>query len=163
MSVCKSNMGWHDCCSRKRRHSDFNEFGIGTVLYFQMLKYLGCMFLLMFFLSIPAICFFFYGTELTDASFTKIVTAASLGNLGTSKPVCKTGVYDLTSGVNPQAGIFLDCPFGTLYSITEFGQLSKEVEVDCDKATEFIGTAESGFSFYPPDCDYNRFTQAAKD
>ena len=34
MSVCKSNMGWHDCCSRKRRHSDFNEFGIGTVLYF---------------------------------------------------------------------------------------------------------------------------------
>ena len=57
----------------------------------------------------------------------------------------------------------MDCPFGTLYAITEFGQLSKEVEVDCDAATEFIGTSESAFSFYPPDCDYNRFTQAAKD
>ena len=131
MSVCKSNMGWHDCCSRNRRKSDFDEFGIGTVLYFQMLKYLGCMFLLMFLLSIPAICFFSYGTELTEGSFTKIVTAASLGNLGTSKPVCKTGSYDLATGANPKAAIFLDCPFGDLYAISEFGQLSREVEVDC--------------------------------
>ena len=114
-----------------------------------MLKYLGCMFLLMFLLSIPSICFFFYGTELTDSSFTKIVTAASLGNLGTSKPVCKTGRYDLTSGVNPQAGIFLDCPFGDLYAISEFGQLSREVEVDCTEATQFIGTSTSPFHFYP--------------
>ena len=51
----------------------------------------------MFFLAIPSICFFYYGTELTDTSFKKIVTAASLGNLGSSKPTCSSGKYDLLS------------------------------------------------------------------
>ena len=86
------------------------------------------------------------------------MTAASLGNLGTSKPVCKAGSYDLTKGDdNIKAGISLDCPFGTLFAITEFGQLSREVAVDCDNATEFIGSATSAFSFYPSSCDYKRF------
>ena len=85
------------------------------------------------------------------------MTAASLGNLGTSKPVCNAGSYDLTTGANPKAGIFLDCPFGNLYAISEFGQLSREVVVDCDKATEFIGSTTSAFSFYPSSCDYKKF------
>ena len=32
--------------------------------------------------------FFYVGTEPQDSSFGKIVTAASLGNLGSSAPVC---------------------------------------------------------------------------
>ena len=52
------------------------------------------MFTLMFILSIPAILFFWYGSDPPDLSFTKVVTAASLGNLGTSAPVCNTGRYD---------------------------------------------------------------------
>ena len=91
--ICKTNLGCHDCCSRERRRSDFDEYGVGTVLYFQFLKYMGCLFLAMAFLSIPSMLFFFYGTELTDYSLTKIVTAASLGNLGSSAPVCKSAEY----------------------------------------------------------------------
>ena len=91
--VCSTKTGYHDCCSRRRRKSDFEEYGVGTVLYFQFLKYIGCLFLMMTVLAIPSMLFFFYGTELEDVAFKKIVTSASLGNLGSSKPVCKEGRY----------------------------------------------------------------------
>jgi len=72
--------------------------------------------------------FFFYGTDISDTSFTKIVTAASLGNLGSSNPVCNTAIFDTTSATanrkDPQAFMQLSCPFGELWSLTTFGQLS---------------------------------------
>jgi len=77
--------------------SDLAPYGVGTVLYFQMLKYLAFMFLMMFTLSIPAIIFFFSGTEVEDTTLTKIVAAGSLGNLGASEPVCREGNYDLST------------------------------------------------------------------
>ena len=121
-SICKTSVGFHDCCSRNNRKSEFDQYGVGTVLYFQFLKYMGFLFMLMFVLSIPSMLFFIYGTELTDSSLTKVVTAASLGNLGSSKPVCKSGTYDIVSETvntnNPTAYIELSCPFGNLWSIT---------------------------------------------
>lgn len=88
MSLLKSNLGSHNCTARAKRTSDLAEYGVGTVLYFQMLKYLAFMFWVMFMLSIPSIIFFTSGTEVENASFSKIVSAASLGNLGSSEPVC---------------------------------------------------------------------------
>ena len=58
---------------------------------------MGCLFLSIGLLSVPAMLFFFYGTELADTSFTKVVAAASLGNLGSSDPVCQDARYDLSS------------------------------------------------------------------
>lgn len=97
--ICASKTGSHNCCSRAQRKSDFQEYGVGTVLYFQFLKYMGCMFVLFFILAIPAMLFFFYGTELADVTFTKVVTAASLGNLGSSSPVCNSAKFDLSSDI----------------------------------------------------------------
>ena len=69
-SVWKTRTGSHNCTNRKKRESDLASYGVGTVLYFQMLKYLAAMFFGMFMLSMPAMLFFFYGTELEDSSFT---------------------------------------------------------------------------------------------
>ena len=145
--ICKTNLGFHDCCSRERRRSDFDEYGVGTVLYFQFLKYMGCLFLAMAFLSIPSMLFFFYGTELTDYSLTKIVTAASLGNLGSSSPVCKFGTFDETDKVQ----IELSCAFGELYAIEHFGQISINEDIDCE-IPDPTKVAEKEFNFYPDIC-----------
>ena len=62
-SICGTNTGFHDCASRKRRTSDFEEFGVGTVLYFQFIKYIGFLFTLMSIISLPSMFFFYFGTE----------------------------------------------------------------------------------------------------
>jgi len=70
--------------------------------------------------------FFSYGNELVDRSFAKIVTAGSLGNLGSSNPVCSKGFFDtsLTTSsalLNPYGSISLSCSFGELYGLKTFG------------------------------------------
>ena len=89
MPCCGTKLGSHNCTDRSKRNSELAPYGVGTVLYFQLLKYLGFIFFMMFLLSAPAMLFFFYGTELESASFNKIVSAMSLGNLGGSEPVCQ--------------------------------------------------------------------------
>ena len=110
-------------------------------------------------LAIPAMLFFFYGTELADSSFTKVVAAASLGNLGSSDPVCQDARYDLSSATadteNPRVSISLSCPFGELWAIKQFGQVSVSTPVDCEGATDDPDNAS--FDFYPPDCEYALF------
>ena len=134
--VCKTKTGCHDCCSRERRRSELEQYGVGSVLYFQFLKYMGMMFCINFCLAIPAIIFYFQGNELPSASLSKIVTAASLGNLGTASPTCYESRFDLITEnanlFNPTATFTLRCPFGDLYSIAKFGQVSVNDNVDCE-------------------------------
>lgn len=154
--VCATKTGCHNCCSRQSRSSELSEYGVGAVLYFQFLKCMGCLFLLMALLAIPAMLFFFFGTELADTSLTKIVAAASLGNLGSSSPVCKDAKFDLISEqankLNPQVNMQLSCPFGELFSIKQFGQMSISTVVDCEAAQDDPDNAN--FEFYPHDCSY---------
>ena len=80
--------------------------------------------------------FFLYGTELADTSLTKIVTAASLGNLGSAKPNCYHSEFGVSSSddniINPKSIMPLSCPFGDLFSIAMFGQMSVKDKVDCE-------------------------------
>ena len=73
MPWCKTKTGYHGRCSRQSRRSDFDDYGVGSVLYFQFLKYMGCQFLIMAVLGIPAMLFFYYGTELPDTAFRTVV------------------------------------------------------------------------------------------
>jgi len=34
LGFCRTKTGCHDCCSRDRRRSDLDKYGVGTVLYF---------------------------------------------------------------------------------------------------------------------------------
>ena len=91
------------------------------------------------------------------------MAAASLGNLGSSEPVCTTSRYDLTSEsrslLNPYAQFKVSCPFGELGSIKEFGQLSVSTVVDCEAATAEDEEEAATFDFYPPDCNIADFTE----
>jgi len=46
------------------------------------------LFLLGFVLGIPSMLFFYYGTELPDASLAHVVAGTSLGNLGGALHIC---------------------------------------------------------------------------
>ena len=101
--------------------------------------------------------FFYYGTDLTDASLTKIVSAASLGNLGSANPSCHYNSFDLESPeanlLNPKATIQVSCPFGDLFSIAKFGQISRKDKVDCEQIAQLDDASEATFSFYPSECE----------
>ena len=51
--------------------------------------------------------------------------------------------------------ISLSCPFGELWAIKQFGQVSVSTPVDCEGATDDPDNAS--FDFYPPDCEYALF------
>jgi len=47
----------------------------------------------------------------------------------------------------------LSCPFGELFALYDFGQLSVNDKVDCQQTQdESTDLSESSFNFYPPDC-----------
>ena len=81
MPVCGTKTGAHNCFSRQARESDLSEYGVGIVVYFQFLKYMACVFLILGILSVPTMIFSFYGTK-PDGSFTSIASSISIGNLG---------------------------------------------------------------------------------
>jgi hypothetical protein len=82
--VCKTKTGW-SCCCRKSRKSEFSPYGVGMVLYFQLLKHLTLVFSIMSVLSIPAYIFFFSGNQIAAKDYTSpkyLLAAFSLGNIG---------------------------------------------------------------------------------
>jgi len=60
-SLCKASVGCSHC-SKRRRQTDFKEYGTGIVLYYQLLKYLGIMMFLFTILSIPNYLLFYHGS-----------------------------------------------------------------------------------------------------
>ena len=157
---CGTKTGWPDCCKRKNRESELSEYGVGSVLYFQFLKFMSCMFILMLILASPAMFFFIQGQGLEDSSFTSFVKATSLGNLGSSSPVCQTARYDLSNADDPNAYLTLSCNFGELWAIKTFGQVSVSNEIDCDAATSSADATEYNYNFFPPSCNYLEFDDA---
>ena len=82
--ICRTKTGW-SCCCKSSRKSDFSPYGVGMVLYFQLLKHLTIVFLMMAVMSIPAYIFFFSGNQTDPANYGSvkyILAAFSLGNIG---------------------------------------------------------------------------------
>jgi hypothetical protein len=73
---------------------EFEEtFGPGIVVYFRLLKYLICMFILFTLLSLPPLIMYAAGTDDATGSFNSKDTFSqfSLGNLGSSSKTCTVG------------------------------------------------------------------------
>jgi hypothetical protein len=82
-SICCGTKTGYPSCSRKSRQSDFQEFGTGIVVYFQFIKYLTVMFIILALLSIPSMIVFFSGdTSGFEPGFKSIITVFSVANLG---------------------------------------------------------------------------------
>ena len=58
--LCDTRTGWSHCLKRYRK-TDLNDYGVGIVLYYQFLKYLGIMMLIASILSIPSYLLFYHG------------------------------------------------------------------------------------------------------
>jgi hypothetical protein len=84
---CGASTGSHSCV-KSVRESDFKQFGIGVVLYFKFLKFMGSMMFIFCILSIPSYVFFYYGNDSSngDESIKIYLTQLSLGNIGRCKP-----------------------------------------------------------------------------
>ena len=58
--LCDTRIGCSHCMKAYRK-TDLNEYGVGIVLYYQFLKYLGIMMLIASILSIPSCLLFYHG------------------------------------------------------------------------------------------------------
>lgn len=65
--------GWH-WFTKETRASDFTTYGVGITLYFQFLKFLATMFLIMTVVSIPAYIFFSSGNSSVQQTSTDLKT-----------------------------------------------------------------------------------------
>jgi hypothetical protein len=81
ISIC-ARTGCH-CSKRKYRTSDLDELGPGVNLYFKMLKYFSCCFLLFCIISVPSILIFMNGGayENEDMKTAGLIMRTSLGNM----------------------------------------------------------------------------------
>jgi hypothetical protein len=120
--ICGTNTGFFSM-RKENRESDLQEYGSGIVLYFQFLKYLGCVFFVLSLLSLPSMFFFYSGNMSHEGSMKGIITALSMGNIGEARTACSTGRYqDIRFGNNnPTLTISLTCANGYLDEIEEFG------------------------------------------
>ena len=55
-ACCGFTTGWHNGLTTTSE-SDMDKFGVGMVLYFRFVKYLGCFFFIFTLLSFPALFF----------------------------------------------------------------------------------------------------------
>ena len=83
--------------------------GVGIVVYFRLLKFLGCMFLLFTVISLPSLIMYqagnsddVGGTFDSKSTFSKY----SLGNLGASTKSCSDG---LVSATGPEDEMIIIC------------------------------------------------------
>jgi len=70
------------------RGSEFNDYGVGVVLYFKFLKFLTLLFLFMTVMSCPSYLFYFNGNKSDNAEYTNmkyLLASFSLGNIGQCK------------------------------------------------------------------------------
>jgi len=64
--ICKTKVGCSHC-NKRNRETDLKEYGVGIVLYFQFLKYLGIMMIIFSILSIPNYLCFYCASARTNA------------------------------------------------------------------------------------------------
>jgi hypothetical protein len=117
---CATKSGWF-CCRPSMRQSDFAEYGMGMVIYFQFLKFMATMYCVMTVISIPSMVFYFSGNPTDRLSMSDLIPALSLGNIGQSETACASGIYEPSTSL---VEITINCPFGKLDEVTSFGQVS---------------------------------------
>ena len=129
MKIRGTKTGFLSCRNKEARQSDLSEYGVGIVLYFQFLKYLAALFLLLTILSLPSFLCFSFGTT----PGTPLMSKFTLGNLGQSSKSCNYAPFSSGNegSYGYQSNIQLSCPFGTLHSISVLGQQQIDTRPQC--------------------------------
>ena len=64
-SICGAKIGCY-CCRKKDRESEFAHYGPGVVIYFQFLKYMMWVSLIMSLLAIPKFILYYSGSVISN-------------------------------------------------------------------------------------------------
>jgi hypothetical protein len=173
MAICGTKTGGFSIKSDTRK-SDLEGYGAGIVLYFQFLKYMAIVFLIMTILAIPTCILFYSGNTTYDGNFKGLLTAVSLGNIGEARPSCNTGEVDLETNpdlIDPKISMYLQCNNGYLESLDFFGQginpaqgkkkegfVCPNIDKQVRKGTFDFSKMDTDFPYYPADCRYETFS-----
>ena len=69
------------------RKTDINDYGVGMVLYFQFMKYIGVIMLICSIIALPSIMINYYSHEPLSSSYNHQLAQLSIGNLGETHQV----------------------------------------------------------------------------
>lgn len=83
--ICCSNTSWLlPCCFEDK--SDFNVYGLGISIYFQLVKTFILVFLILSIINIPLYAIYYYNSlELTPKSYQDAFFKTTIGNIASSK------------------------------------------------------------------------------
>ena len=134
--------------------------GPGVVVYFQSLKYFTFLFLIMTILSVPSMLFYMSGNMAIPNDLKASLTAISLGNIGATTLACSATkpAPPLEGEIETSAVTFnMQCSYGVLGKIENWGQISAFSYVSCEKYTsdEAEGDEAYDFPIYPNACQWS--------
>ena len=112
------------------------EIGLGPTLFIMTHKALLYLFLFFFAVNFPLMFFYAKGSgkPQDDPNFTDIFAKVSLGNLGTSDYTCSS-----INAARAEKTFSMECKFGTMRYLTEFGLQKRDNQTCTDKNGYFIG------------------------
>lgn len=127
--ICSTNFGQFSN-RNKNRVTAMSEYGAGIVLYFQFMKYMICLFVLLSILSIPSILLFASGNLTAPMNVKDAIVVTSLGNIGQIEPACSR---EQTQTINNKEERFINlrCKSGKLGELMRFGQMPVKEALGC--------------------------------
>lgn len=117
------NAGRHSSKYESRK-SEFNDLGVGINLYFKMLKYLQCLFLVMLLISLPSLTFYCSGSmfDTEKMAIPRWLGYLSLGNINTYKTITCSNSGQIPPVKNKLTYMAFKCPKGyQLVGLQQFG------------------------------------------
>lgn len=105
--------------------------------------------------------FYLSGNLAKPTDLKSALTAISMGNIGATQIACGDGSYVFDSKLNDyKTKIELQCSYGVLDGLKDFGQLSAVSFVDCPSYQK--NSDEFSFPFLPQQCNWQKFSESER-
>ena len=154
LSFFHTNLGTHkcNCCGVAKGDSDIQGYGLGVVLWFKYIKWMGFMFLGLTLLATPQ--FLMFGSsgklmgQLETESALHVLAQLGMANMGEGSTLCATGVTSSSTSTKDSV-LALQCAKGqTIDQITSVHYGHGEGLCRCPGTTKFV---EQYGAQLPPD------------
>ena len=131
---------------------------------------MSCLYFCLALLSLPAMILFWAGNKSKVADLNELITVTSLGNIGDSPLACGEGSFDKKGQVNAnsQTTIEMQCRYGKIGDIVEFGQLSSSSYSTCQSFYNHNQDSSTNsepyqWYFFPEQCEIGEFEEAERE
>ena len=137
--ICKTKTGCISCCSSNKRISELSVFGMGIVVYFQILKAFAIVFFFIALINIPLIIIYSSNhTERQIVSYEDVLFKMTIGNAAGLLYNC---LYKTGDKYRTEPKLLLDCNDYDVSEITAFGVSKEDEEKDnLEECVDFSST-----------------------